>query len=81
MGKNKREFIPDKELFSGSPPSIGWWPATIHGFRGPIRWWNGYWWSACAFKGDTMNQVIRMANTRADNATEDLIQWAHPWWK
>jgi hypothetical protein len=80
MGKSSREFFRDNELFSGPPPSIGWWPATIHKFRSPIRWWNGENWSACAFKGDSIQQVTLMANTKADPATQKEIKWAKPWW-
>jgi hypothetical protein len=80
MRKPKREFFTKQELFSGPPPSIGWWPATIHGLISPIRWWNGENWSACAFKDDHMKQVIRMAATPADPITAKDIKWAQPWW-
>lgn len=81
MGRFIKNLIPKIESFGGPPPSIGWWPATIHGIRGPIRWWNGEHWSACAFKGESMEHVLKMAKTQADSTTAEFIKWSHPWWK
>lgn len=49
----------------GPPPSVGWWQASA--FRDPsmLRWWNGSYWSECAWKGCTERHIEHVSSNKA----------------
>lgn len=51
----------------GPPPSIGWWPASLHRSRLVLRWWDGTHWSQAAY-------VTRSAARAALIAAKPAVQ-------
>jgi len=64
-----------KEWFSGPPPSIGWWPASINKDRSYLRWWNGEYWSLCCKEGDLLHTITTNAKLATFNHSTN-IKWA-----
>lgn len=64
----------------GPPPSVGWWPASVHPYRDMLRCWNGAQWSCCA-------SSCQSAETAAKDAAmpalgQKTIRWRDraDWW-
>ena len=70
----------------GSPPSIGWWPASIgHSVdittkhrKKLIRWWDGQFWSVAAFPDFTAAEAADCVCFKAPG--QNLIEWSERWW-
>lgn len=68
------------EWQSGSPPSVGWWPAAVMGCLTCLRWWDGKHWSVPAFPKEPMETVNRVAMKRS--CWQKEVKWRHraDWW-
>lgn len=64
----------------GPPPSIGWWPASIYGEIGVLRFWDGQFWSWPVDKTCDMIEVATMAERPSSNPnilwTQRPADWA-----
>lgn len=71
----------DCQWFKGSPPEIGWWPASLL-MNNPevIRWWDGSTWSSGANHGDHRESAAIAACHKESESTRDQIEWTHRWW-
>jgi len=58
----------------GSPPSIGWWPASNVRKPGFVRWWDGSLWSMYARPEDTPERAAQRAASKAPD--QEHIEWA-----
>ena len=65
-----------QKWFSGPPPSIGWWPASVAKDQRALRWWDGVW-SAAAYEGNSADTVARMARTPSYVGPVGSIRWTH----
>jgi hypothetical protein len=65
---------------SGSPPSIGWWPASTQASDGVFRWWDGRCWSLAAVSDLSSSEAGDQARRESVNSqyvlwTERPIEW------
>lgn len=83
MGRKKKTEEPKKEpevkWHKGSPPSIGWWPASCAGNIKAIRWWDGKRWSITASPENTAKEAEHISKTK--DFLDENIRWAKRWWK
>lgn len=70
---------------TGTPPTPGWYPASV--VKNPLilRWWNGKFWSAyvCPNKHrpPTLGRVAERARTPFDSPYNKNVPWSDPWWE
>lgn len=66
----------------GTPPSVGWWPASISRNPCALRWWNGTYWGKVAYAGDYINFIKRVARQMEDPWLQPDIEWREraDWW-
>jgi hypothetical protein len=57
----------------GSPPSVGWWPASCFRERRSLRWWNGRWWSIVASCYVTAKEAGERA--KQPDIWQNTIEW------
>jgi hypothetical protein len=62
--------------FSGPPPSVGWWPASMWRDSNAVRWWNGKFWSITAYPGMSSRQAAACARQQTWASASD-IEWCH----
>lgn len=67
------------EWFSGPPPEVGWWPASLYGWTHVLRWWDGKCWSEAAFDTDGSSRAADRAKSRAGLKKD--IKWTRRWWE
>ena len=60
------------EWYSGPPPSIGWWPASVTRDPKALRWWNGEHWSLACYRGMDLRQITRYSALKTENK---FIYW------
>lgn len=63
-----------KQWFSGPPPSLGWWPASIFKNENTFRWWNGKQWSVAVTKQHTAYAASYRARMLSEVTS---IRWKH----
>lgn len=68
-----------RKLFSGPPPSVGWWPASRTESPNELRWWNGSHWSIIFRRANDGMTDFRDADNPHARAPElpTPIQWQH----
>ena len=59
---------------SGPPPSVGWWPASCFNDVSVIRWWNGRYWSADAYRHMSAYVAAERAEIRSVSPNNE-IEW------
>jgi hypothetical protein len=64
-----------QKWFSGPPPSIGWWPASVVEDDSALRWWNGEFWSQSAYEESPPWHAAFLAEQFSSN--QEAIQWTH----
>lgn len=69
---------PKRTWHSGSPPEIGWWPASMEQDPNCLRWWNGKHWSVTVFSEEKAKAAADWALWKSCN--QDEIQWCARWW-
>ena len=62
-----------RKWYSGPPPSVGWWPASIGRDKDVLRWWNGEFWSLPVWVGCTKQFAAHAAQIKALNSS--VIEW------
>lgn len=74
-----REHVrPHKRVwFSGPPPHVGWWNASVCSDVALWRWWNGVEWSNGAHMRDSAERAGRIATSRAMSVLQGNIRWNH----
>ena len=70
---------PELEWFSGPPPSIGWYPASISQNWELLRYWDGSVWSWAVNYQASPQEVAAGLKREAQSGT-GFIKWAFPWW-
>jgi hypothetical protein len=60
--------------FSGPPPSVGWWPASVARNHGYLRWWDGHEWSWSCLPGFTRSDIDYRS---ARKSISEDIEWTH----
>lgn len=68
------------EWFSGPPPEVGWWPASVGSDTDSLRYWDGRCWSFSASSSEGAMVAVQYAKSPASLA-DDLIRWTHRWWE
>lgn len=63
----------------GSPPAVGWYPASTTRSPNLLRWWNGRHWSWAANHCSTKAEASIWARIPA-SVGDQTIYWAEPWW-
>ena len=64
------------QWFSGPPPAVGWWPASIGAkFTDVYRWWDGSEWSQPAFASYHASISSDVAHLKSHN--NDRMLWRH----
>ena len=64
----------DRNWYTGNPPHIGWWNASIARRNNIWRWWNGTEWSMNTTSRSTAEYAEIMANQKALVSFE--IEWS-----
>lgn len=78
--KGKRYTIPrNPEWHDGPPPAEGWWPASLYGDAGGLRFWDGKAWSLTCQPGDPMHRVEYNGVIRTPYQLG--IRWCARWWE
>jgi hypothetical protein len=62
-----------QKWFSGPPPSVGWWPASMNQDDSVLRWWDGECWSRAAWRGHDAQQAERVAEHKSPMPV--YIEW------
>lgn len=63
--------------FSGPPPHIGWWEASVANSPDVWRWWNGEAWSWPVNAHHKLSVIGRIASMREPIWLE--IEWTERW--
>jgi hypothetical protein len=64
------------QWFSGPPPAVGWWPASVTcNFVDIYRWWDGFVWSTAVFHDATPIDADLLA--RQFYRASYLVKWRH----
>ena len=63
--------------FTGAPPAIGWWNASVSRQVYVWRWWNGEYWSIACYDDATAEDVI--ANSQVPDELQEKICWSNYW--
>ena len=63
---------------TGSPPDIGWWPATLGRNILALRYWDGQHWSDSVPPDATLKAIERARRGRSTCA--NMMVWAARWW-
>lgn len=64
-----------EEWKSGNPPHIGWWNASRCEDWNAWRWWNGEYWSSCAYPTYGMDAVIDAAHSKSVDIPSKQIKF------
>ena len=60
--------------FSGPPPSLGWWPASMMRNKDSLRWWDGHEWSWMCVRGIDRITIDYRSARKSGN---EEIEWTH----
>lgn len=68
------------EWYTGAPPAIGWWPASINRDVRVLRWWDGRVWSIAVLDTCRASYAARIALLPAIRSAPH-IEWCARWWE
>lgn len=63
---------------NGTPPSIGWWPASFGRNKDSIRWQDGKLWSDYALPHYSAKEAAGCAAVM--NISKQGVEWTERWW-